>query len=105
VFSKRHQYEVLTARADPLDHAYCLRRPAGPCGEMWAECGVGLISAPCYKQHTQIYRLSALREPVNFAVDIPRQASAQRRTSRAPPGGPGGGGRWLLRRCGTSCRI
>ena len=88
-FVRMHQYEVLTAKADPLDHAYCLRRPAGPCNEMWAKCGVGLKPAPCYKQHTQIYRLSALREPVNFAVDIPRQASARRRTARAPAGGGG----------------
>jgi hypothetical protein len=89
-FVRMHQYEVLTAKADPLDHAYCLRRPAGPCDQMWAECGVGLKPTPCYKQHTQIYRLSALREPVNFAVDIPRQASAgRRRTARAPAGAGG----------------
>jgi hypothetical protein len=44
---------------------------------MWAECGVGLVPpVPCYKQHTQFYRISALREPVNFADDIPRQAIA-----------------------------
>ena len=70
-----YQYEVLRPDADPFKATYCLRTNAGLCDEQWCSCGVDLPldeGGPCYKQHTQTYRLRDLREPVNFRLSTPR---------------------------------
>ena len=70
---------------DPLKHTYCLRTNAGMCSNNWCDCGVNRgesARGARYKQHIQTYRLSWLREPVNFVLSTPHKRA--KRTVRAP---------------------
>ena len=96
-----YQYDVLKADAanNPLKHTYCLRTNTGVCSNKWCICGVNRGESEggaCYKQHIQTYRLSWLREPVNFVLSTPR--SSARRTARAPSSSSGGGSSSSARR-------
>ena len=85
-----YQYEVLKGARDPLKHTYCLRTNEGTCSNNWCDCGVNRgesAGGACYKQHTQIYRLSWLREPVNFVLSTPLRRP--KRTARAAPASSG----------------
>jgi hypothetical protein len=81
-----HQYEPDSATGDPFKKVYCLRTPAGLCANKWSKCGINRKAAdggPCFQQHTQTYRLSHVRKPVNFEMAVPRTNVTRRKGGAA----------------------